>query len=522
MLYYSIMWLIGYYMFYFITKTLTRHWWWWEWYYIYLKSIHNEYVKKYLYMDNNSVELLWTWRIIAILNRSMWVWSNMLTSFFMNFVKLVLSLLFSIVAIWYVSMKLLLVFFLILFAITIWSVFLNKFIIKIRKEKINIENNYSHFLTKILMSKFEILQNNKVNPQVQRLDEYYDDAFQKQISLNNLLYMIYVTPSLVTSIIRILIFFVVGYWYINWAYSFTQLVLLISLLWYLDSILRQYIDYYKTFTNDFSLVKNLWETFDTVPPIKWYLDWKDFKISNWTILLDKISFNYWNNTVFENFVLNIPWKTKTALVWVSGSWKTTLVKMICGYIRPTSWKVIVDSQDLTQVNLKSYYSTIWYLSQDPSVFDGTVYDNLTFWISWNISEYKVHEIIKLSNCDFIYDFDQWLDTQIWERGIRLSWWQKQRLAIAKLMLKNPDIIVLDEPTSALDSISEHLITNALNHLFKWRTVIIIAHRLQTVKSADNIVVLDKWKIIEMWKHQELINQNWYYKQMLDFQSWILS
>ena len=131
---------------------------------------------------------------------------------------------------------------------------------------------------------------------------------------------------------------------------------------------------------------------------------------------------------------------------------------------------------------------------------------------------KIHEIIKLSKCEFIYDFEKWLETEIGERWVRLSWWQRQRLAIAKIMLKDPKIIILDEPTSALDSFSEELITKAMNNLFTWRTVLVIAHRLQTVKHADEIIVIDNGEIQERGKHSELVEKNWIYNRMLELQS----
>jgi ABC-type multidrug transport system fused ATPase/permease subunit len=102
--------------------------------------------------------------------------------------------------------------------------------------------------------------------------------------------------------------------------------------------------------------------------------------------------------------------------------------------------------------------------------------------------------------------------------VRLSGWQKQRLAIAKIFLKNPEIILLDEPTSALDSFSEEAITIALDELFKWRTVIIIAHRLQTVKKSDEIIVLEKGKIVQRGNHNSLVEQWWVYAKMLELQS----
>ena len=128
------------------------------------------------------------------------------------------------------------------------------------------------------------------------------------------------------------------------------------------------------------------------------------------------------------------------------------------------------------------------------------------------------EVIKQAKCEFIYELENWLQTEIWEKWIRLSWWQRQRLAIAKIFLKDPQIIILDEPTSALDSFSEEQITKAMHNLFKNRTVIIIAHRLQTVKNADKILVLENWKVVEEGNHSELVKLKWIYKKMLDLQS----
>ncbi len=121
-----------------------------------------------------------------------------------------------------------------------------------------------------------------------------------------------------------------------------------------------------------------------------------------------------------------------------------------------------------------------------------------------VLEEKIKQAIELAECQFIYELEHGLDTEIGERGIRLSGGQKQRLAIAKIFLKDPEIILLDEPTAALDSYSEEKVAKAFEHLFVGRTVIVIAHRLQTVKSADDIIVLEKGKIIERGTHKELL------------------
>ncbi len=126
--------------------------------------------------------------------------------------------------------------------------------------------------------------------------------------------------------------------------------------------------------------------------------------------------------------------------------------------------------------------------------------------------------MKKAQCDFVFSMKKGIETEIGEKGIRLSGGERQRLAIAKLFLKNPEIIILDEPTSALDSFSEDKISKALEELFKGRTTIIIAHRLQTVKKADRILVIENGKIVEEGTHAELIQRNGIYNDMLNMQS----
>lgn len=229
-----------------------------------------------------------------------------------------------------------------------------------------------------------------------------------------------------------------------------------------------------------------------------------------------------NKMVLKDFSLKIKAGSKVALVGRSGSGKTTIAKLISGYMRPTSGQVIVDGQDLAEVSLKSYYKYIGYLTQEPMVFDGSVRENLMYAVSeenlGSISEDKIVEFLKKAQCDFILNMKDGLETQIGEKGIRLSGGERQRLAIAKLFLKDPEIIILDEPTSALDSFSEEAVTKAMEELFKGRTVIIIAHRLQTVKRADEIIVLEEGEIKERGNHNELIQKGGHYAKMLEMQS----
>jgi len=257
---------------------------------------------------------------------------------------------------------------------------------------------------------------------------------------------------------------------------------------------------------------------DTTPQI-WLEKWLDFKYKTWNISIKDLSFTYDKSPVFQDFSLQIQWWTKTAFVGESWGGKTTLIKLLAGYIKPNQWEIEIDGQKLSKIKLTDYYKHIGYLTQDPSVFDGTIHENLVYALDKEPDPQDLEKVIKLAKCEFIREFEKWLETEIGERWVRLSGWQKQRLAIAKIMLKNPNIILLDEPTSALDSFNEEQISIALHNLFKGKTVIVVAHRLQTVKQADRILLFDQWKILEDWTHHELVKLNGKYKKMLDLQSW---
>lgn len=263
-------------------------------------------------------------------------------------------------------------------------------------------------------------------------------------------------------------------------------------------------------------IEAFWKFLDTTPNLEQYEKGDIFVQKNISIELKDVFFSYGEKKVLDNFSLHIPYGKKIALVGKSGSGKTTIAKLITGYMYVDSGTILIDEQDIRDVSLKSYYTHIGYLTQEPMIFDGSVKENLLYAVEdiSHITDEMLWSVLKAAQCDFVTD----LNTQIGEKGIRLSGGERQRLAIAKLMLKNPEIVILDEPTSALDSFSEEKITQALDVLFTGRTVIIIAHRLQTIKKADTILVIEEGKIIEEGKHDVLMNKKGTYYKMVELQS----
>jgi subfamily B ATP-binding cassette protein MsbA len=236
------------------------------------------------------------------------------------------------------------------------------------------------------------------------------------------------------------------------------------------------------------------------------------------IVFDHVAFSYSpSREVLWDINLEIRPTETVALVGLSGGGKTTLVNLLTRFYDPTQGRITIDGIDISEVTLASLRSRIGLVTQDIILFNETVRNN----IAYGLDDKPLEEIVAAAQMakahEFILELPKGYDTPIGERGGRLSAGQRQRLAIARALLKDPPILVLDEATSALDSESEHLIQEALSNLRKTRTTIIIAHRLSTVRSADRIVVIDRGRIAETGTHEELCSKDGIYRMLYELQ-----
>lgn len=237
------------------------------------------------------------------------------------------------------------------------------------------------------------------------------------------------------------------------------------------------------------------------------------------IVYDNVSFRYpdTDEDAISNISLSIRRGEIVALVGRSGAGKTTLVDLLPRFYKPMEGRIFIDGIDISDLTLRSLRSMIGIVSQDIILFNDTVRANIAYG-SLGVTE---EDIIRASRAayahDFIIQLPDGYDTVIGERGVRLSGGQKQRLSIARAILKNPPILILDEATSSLDSASEMLVQRALEGLMEDRTVIVIAHRLSTVRRATRIVVLDKGRIVESGSHEELLKREGLYKRLYSLQ-----
>jgi len=230
-----------------------------------------------------------------------------------------------------------------------------------------------------------------------------------------------------------------------------------------------------------------------------------------------VSFKYDNNYVLKNINLKIEKGKTVALVGESGSGKSTLVDLIPRFYDIEEGEILIDGINIKDYKIKSLREILGIVNQVSILFNDTIENNIAF----GVEEYSFEEVLtssKISNAfDFIEEKPEKFGTNIGDSGGKLSGGQKQRISIARAVLKNPPILILDEATSALDTESEKIVQVAIDNLMKNRTTIVIAHRLSTVKNADNICVMQKGEIIETGKHDELIAKNGIYKRLCDLQ-----
>lgn len=230
------------------------------------------------------------------------------------------------------------------------------------------------------------------------------------------------------------------------------------------------------------------------------------------ILFNDIKFTYDNRIILDRFNLYIRNGEKVALVGESGSGKSTLIKLITGLLKPQSGMITIGTHDLQSLNLNCYYDNIAYISQETPIFDGTLRENLVFDKKVDNNELiKALEQVEL--LELYNKLEDGLDTELGERATTLSGGERQRLALARLWFSHADIVLLDEATSAMDNITEELIMNRLMDLLQEKTVITIAHRLNSIRKYEHIVVLKDGCIVDQGSFDELMKRNSYFRDL---------
>ena len=346
------------------------------------------------------------------------------------------------------------------------------------------------------------------------------DKAQRKVMFSWILWDIY--TQLIIMISR---FLVLGFWIyflINWTISFALLFLFLA---YIPQI------YYPIWF----LFKRFWSIQRQISSLRVYLKefWnleldidtsnsKNVKNFKWNIKFDKVNFWYTEDKkILKQISFNIEQWKKIAFVWNTWAWKSTIISLLFRFWDCNSWEITLDWKNIKTIKKDSLRKHIWIVMQDNSLFNMSIKDNLIF-AKPGATCKEIELALKKAEADFVFSLKDWIDTLIWERWLKLSGWEKQRLSIARLFIKNPEILILDEATSALDNKTEKLVQKALDKLMEWRTSIVIAHRLSTIQNADKIFMLEDWKIVEEWNYEELMYKKWKFHELANPEHLILN
>lgn len=226
-----------------------------------------------------------------------------------------------------------------------------------------------------------------------------------------------------------------------------------------------------------------------------------------------VSYSYNNEkNIINNLSFKINKNSSVALVGESGSGKSTIIKLIMGLIKYDKGNILIDGKELSKLNLNSFYDNVTYVSQEAPIFDGTLRENLIF--DKKIPDEEIIKVLNLVCLDKFYEkLENGLDTELGEKGVRMSGGERQRVALARLFFDDSKIIILDEATSAMDNITEKLVMGNVVKQLDNKTLVVIAHRLETIKDVDKIYVLSDGIIQEEGKYNELLDKNGYFTKL---------
>lgn len=501
---------------------------WYIYYYYYLKTtskiflLRNQFYRETIFDKNYSYLLdIWIWKLITRIDS--WVKSE--SSIFLAIINIfIIVIIRSIVLLWIIIFyvpSLILILLVVIIIIFICNFYINKYIdinSKKRQEFIEIDwkNKLRIIMDNLLIRLFwkKSYELDKSKYALEKIP-YYDI----KIKMANEYFF-----SIIFFLFNFLkVFLLIFIWTLiiqYWEYDISYLVMLITYISYLWIPLENSLSQINIINDSLESYRKLQDFVNHENKIK---NWKNtFNFINWKIEIRNLCFSYnEDKVIFENLNLEFLESKKNAIVWHSWSWKSSLINILLRLFDYKSGDIFIDWQSLKDIKIETLYKHIWYLPQEISIFDWSIRENLEY--SFNLNSEKNDDIIwdalkKARMYEMVSWLKDWLDTQIWEKWLRLSWWERQRLAIARIFLKDPKIIILDEATSALDSISEFAISESLNELMKWKTSIIIAHRLQTVMNSDKIILIENWKIENQWKHKYLIENSETYKKLISLQS----
>jgi len=453
------------------------------------------WIGKIIDINYNHLAKFGSWKLLQILHNWVTWYSNLIFIWFIRSTEIIIHFWVMIVTLTYFN-YLFLVFFVVAFFILILfqKIVYNK-LTTVRERERELNENYTKQTAKILMNFILLKVYWLKEKEIQTLTNIWISRVKNFVKLK--FWFSWVSRWFMFFVIVLLLISLWYFWklFLNWTIGFDVVMAVFMLVLISNRTLYRLWEFLWDLPENFTYIQKYDEILEKSNEV---IKSKEIEKNNlkYDIIMQNLSYIYESSEtiLFDNFNLTIPYWSKTAIIWRSWSWKSTLFKFMTRLLETQDNKSQIlfknkkEKINIKDLSYKSIYKSVWYFYQDPLVFDGTVRENLS--LNMNFPDEKLLEILKICYLDNLK-----LETIIWENWVLLSWWEKQRIALSRAFLFDYDIILLDEPTSNLDQKLEKEVLLKIFEKYKNKTIIIVSHRPFILKYVDRVIEMKKWEIV---------------------------
>ena len=483
------------------------------------KKLQIDMIKSLIKADTQSIDKKHSGKFISNLTFDVQQITNLLSTAILSLFKDSLTLIGLLIVMFLQNWKLALVSLIMIPLASFASKSLGKRMHKVTTQA----QEKSGFLTAYLV---ELFKNHKItkifqkeNFEINRADGHLDLLMQKNKKITTVLIRMSPIMEILTGIMIAILIYYSGTLIANNEIQINNFFSFLAAMMLAYQPVRALSTLNMVVNQGLSAANRILPIVDTENLIKDKDDAKDIKVTNGSIKFTNVSFKYESNekNVLSDINLDFEGGKMTALVGHSGSGKSTILNLIPRFYQPQLGVIKIDNQSIDEAKINSLRNNISLVTQETTLFDDTIRNNIKY-ANENATDEEIEKVAILSNSHyFINKLPNKYETLIGENGVRLSGGEKQRISIARAMIKKSSIILLDEATSSLDSETENAIQEALQKLTKDKTTVVIAHRLSTILSAHNIYLIDNGKVVENGKHEELLLKSETYKNFYEKQ-----
>ena len=483
------------------------------------KKLQKDMITSLIKADTQSIDNKHSGKFISNLIYDVQHITNLLSNAILNLFKDSLTLIGLLIVMFLQNWKLALVSLIMIPLASVASKTLGKRMHKVATEA----QEKSGFLTSYLV---ELFKNHKItkifqkeNFETERADGHLDQLMQKQKKIATVLIRMSPIMEVLTGFMIAILIYYSGKLIANDEIQVNNFFSFLAAMMLAYQPVRSLSSLNMVVNQGISAANRILPIIDTKNTIKDKVNADELKVNKGSIEFSNVFFKYdvSQENVLNNINLNFEGGKMTALVGHSGSGKSTILNLIPRFYQPLTGDIKIDNQSIYDTSLNSVRKNVSLVSQETTLFDDTIKNNIKY-ANENASDEEIYEVAKLSNShDFIEKLPKKYDTEIGENGVRLSGGEKQRISIARAMIKRSKIILLDEATSSLDSESESKIQEAINVLINDKTTIVIAHRHSTILNSNNIYLIDSGKVVDNGTHEDLLIKSKLYKNFYEKQ-----